>query len=789
MRVSSPLMLLCLAAASQPAPARADTPDGGFVGLGYPNRELLDATTLERLPSGDSMHQVLAQAVVSAVFANQEGLGFSELEPSRLTLTGNSAQWTQWRLERLNLTDPLFDGAEGFHLPWAFVSELEVLNAESARNQLGGGVRFGLAPVSSRAPTGASVSFTAGGVGGMVPFALPIDDVFTGIHPTLRQAPPDTDRERLLSRAQLRAWDTATLQGGYTLRTSTEVSTEKRHHLSYGSADGLAQGQPYDEGGTRVSEFVELAPAERQWRAYLLAEYLHRDTLFSEQGFSQQETQALTTEGVMAGVISELFRVGLTWKRYGTSPTTRDFSRELFDADGLGRFPFIPTGVMNTARLELGFALRGFYLEGDLRLLGWHPDGPQTHALTFLGAAAGTMNLTSRDTATWVGEHRAGWAHVFDFRWLEVAVDAFVTLNHANAAGLSVVLPGAGLKADVVAKLSDFFEPFAAVAYTPVGLTSQLALAMTPGYLDARQFTGAGQLVQTFGGGSARVDPTLRTASTASAAIGVRSRFATYWRVSVQGVAKVWDGVPRLALDGSAERYGHFTDGAYFFNGGPTRYLLVNTPSSQLPFGGAVQFQLSRLDDGVGFLHLGFTASTFLGSAPPNNGAWGNDVGMLDWSGATPNGAKNAFSATDGDRGYIVRMGAGRKLWQRLWGSLAVAFRDGQPFAFNGYATENGQVATYMERPRGSPLKASSPLLGWRTDFQLVVDAQLSYEVPLSPSWTLRLKLVGANLLDLDNELIERQSGTAEGYGRSSLTTSTPRSFSFGVELLEGLPR
>jgi hypothetical protein len=672
-------------------------------------------------------------------------------------------------------------------VPWSFLSQLEVLNAESAHNRFGGGVRLGVAPVASRPKTGASVAYAVGGVGGMFPLALQIDDVFTGTHPTLRDVPPDPNRERLVGRVRLQAFDAVQLEHGLTLRTATEVSVEQRHHVSYGSADPLAAGQPYEEPGTRVTEMVELSPARRQWRSYLLAEYLHRDALFSEQGFARDETQRLTTAAVMAGFIAEHFRAALTWKRFDTTPVVRDFSRELFDVDGSGRFPFVPTGVMNTARLELGVELSGFYVTIDERLLGWSPGDAQTHALTWLGTAAGQFAQSSRATSTWLGEHRLGWARVYEFERVQLALDGFVALNHANAAGLSLALPGAGVKADVVVKLVDFFEPFAQLGYTPVGLTSQLGLAMTPGYFSGRQSTADGALVQTFGGDFARADPHLRNASSASASVGVRSRLGTCWRVSLQGIAKVWDGVPTLALDGAAESFGHFTGGTYFFNPVTTRYLLTNAPGSQLPFGGAVQFQVSRVDDGVGFFHVGFTASAFNGSAPPNNSSWGNDIGVVDWASANPNALKNVFSATDADRGYIVRLGAGRKLWQTLWASLAIAFRDGQPFSFIASQTENGQVASWLDRPRGSPLKADRPLLGWRTDFQFVVDAQVSYDVPLPERWALRLKLVGANLFDLNNEVFERQSGGGEGFNRSSLSTQQPRSLSFALEVLEGV--
>jgi hypothetical protein len=779
MRCLRPTFLLLLGLT---ATASADE----FRGVGLPNREALDGTALEQLPTADSLHQVLAQQFLTALFTSEESLGYSDLEPARLTLTGNSAQWTHWRLETLQLTDPLFDGAEAFHVPWAMLASIDVANAESARNHFGGGVHLGVAPSATKPRAGVTVSFAAGGAGGMFPGAQALDHFFTGKHPLDRAEPPDADRQRLVGRVTLSAFDTVALPHGLTLRGAVELSAEERHHVSYASGDGTANGQPYEEHGNRATALLELAPEDRHWRAYLLAEFLQRDNLFAERGFTLGETQGLATGGLLAGLVAEHFRAGLTWKHYATTPVDPDFARDLNDVDGEGRFPYVPTGSMNALRLDLGAHALGFYATVDGRVLAWSPDeGTTTHALTWLGTPMGAMSVSSHATTTVIGEHRAGWAHVFEFERWEVALDGALALDHAQAKGFSTWLPGVSAKADVVAKVSRYFEPFAALGYTPVGLTSQLGLMMTPGYFTGAQTLANGQLMQTFGGEYTRVDPTLRGATSSAIALGARSHFAEKWNASVQGIGKIWHDVPKLTLDGASEQYGHFTDGVFYFDGQPTRYLLTNTPGNQTAFGGSVHIDVSRLDDGVGFFRAGFTASSFVGSPPPGNGAWANDVGVLDWNGANPNASKNAFSTLDSDRAYVLRLSGGRRLWKNLWGSFLIAFRDGQPFSFYDTAIENGQLASWMTQPRGSPLKGSSPLLGWREDFQAVIDVQLSYEVPLDARWSMRVKVIGANLFDLNNETAERQAPGGFGVSRSSLTTQLPRSVSFAVELLQ----
>ncbi|MBX7100523.1 MAG: hypothetical protein K1X89_22590, partial [Myxococcaceae bacterium] len=611
------------------------------------------------------------------------------------------------------------------------------------------------------------------------------DAAFTGAHPSQREVPPDPDRERLLGRGRLEAFQTSKVRGDLTLRLAADVELQRRHLLSFASGDAQLNATHYEERGERATAMAELAPEHRRWRAYLLTEVLHRDHFYAERGFSLPETQELTQGGFLAGFVGEHVRAGLTWKRYVTRANDRDFSRELNDVDGEGRFPFEPAGMMNATRLEVSANGGGFYVGGDLRLLDWAPDGDSRHALTWLGAPYGTMSVHSSPTSTWVGEHRAGWARVFELGTFELAVDGALALGLAQASGVSVGLPGGAVKADVIARLRPAFEPFLAVGWVPVGLTSQLALALTPGYFQATQALVSGREVQRYGGEYTRVDPALRTASIGAAAIGFRSRFATTWRASFQGIIKIWDGVPRFELDGPPSRFGHFTDGAYFFDDPRTRYILTNTPRELTPFGGTLQAQLSRVNDGDWFFNVSLAASSFFGSPPPGTGPWANDIGIVDWNGANPNAAKNAFASVDGDRAWVARLGGAYRFWRTLWGSVLVAFRDGQPFSLYQSAMENGQLATWQARLRGSPLRVERPLLGWREDFQCVVDVQVGYDVRLDASRTLRLKLIAANLFDLDNETAERGTPGPDGLGRSALTTQLPRSLAFGLELLE----
>lgn len=747
--------------------------------FGLPFQEFINGTALLRSPTFDSAHQNLASGFLTALSTAEENAGYSDLEPARISILGNSAQWTQWTLDSLQLTDPLFDGAEAFHVPWAALSAVSLLHTESARQQVSGsGPAFSTRPLVPGSFL-AKVDGTVGGIGGVFPLAPAIIGFFDGF-PSDRPLPPVEERQRIVERFRAQVSDTRQVGNGLLFRLSVDTEQQLRRHLSFIGYGPTTTGTAYDEPGTRATLMAELAPTNGRWKGYFLTEYLARDHAFAERGFARAETQSLHSGGFLVGLVTKDAHFGVTWKTYQTRAQEQHFSRELDDADGEGTFPYLPAGSMNALRMEASSRFDDFYVTSDERLLLWQPaDARQVHALTWHGADAGRMEVLSRATTTLTGDHRAGWTRRWIQGWADVVLNTALALNHQNA----LLVPGLVAKADIVATVSQSVQPFFSISVSPISFTSQLALTGTPGYLEATQFSHD-RAVQTFGGSSIRSAANFLPPETLAFATGLKARLPMRWTASAQAIGKVWLGLPRLGLDGPPEAYGHFSGDAYFFDQPTTKYLLLNTPLNQTPFGGTVQFEAQRTDE-FGFFSVQFSAMSYVGWTPFGNGAWGNDVGVVDFSTANPSVARSAFSVLDTDRGYAFRMYGGRVWFDHLWTTFSVAYRDGQPFAWPEVAIEDGHVAAWGARPKGSPLKGSHPLLGWREPFQTVIDLQVSYELKVATGWMMRFQVALANAFDLNTATYERQ-----GLGddpRSTLATTLPRTLSFGIELREGL--
>jgi hypothetical protein len=752
-------------------------------GAAFSDRLVLDGDALDHLPSTGSLANVVSRVFMPALSSSEESMGFSDIEPERFTLVGSSALWNEWRLEDFNLSDPLFDGAAAFKVPWLFLSEVELRHAESARHVFGGGVRLGTAPADGRPKRRARVSFGIGGVGGTIPGAEAISDFITTAHARNRDVQPEEDRRRFLGRLQAGLLDESVV-GALTLRSAVEVDGAVRRHQSFPTADRAQAGVPFDERTLRVSGIAELAPASRAWRLTALAEYRFRDNLFTERRFSRDETLRQSSAGALVGFAWGDFRAALTFKHDGLSPVTPGFGRELLDVDGEGFFPFMPTGAMNSARLELSHRVKDVYAVSDTRLLAWSGSPTRVHPLTSGGRPFGAWALESRPTATLVGSQRVGYQRAFTWERFELAVDGYGVVNHASAqTSPGLAFPDVGAEAQGVLRLTPWFQPFLSVGKTPISITSQTALSLTPGFIGAVQRTADGRFVQRLGADVTSLDPRLHGASQYSASFGITSRLGPAWKVTLQGIAKAWHGLSRLRLDGPADAFGAFDeDGFYFWNGSPTRYQLVNDPFRETPFGGQVQLEVARLPDANGFFSFGFSAANFFGYAPFGNGPYGNDIGLVDWLGANPNARYRSLSNTDADRAFILKVVGGRRWFDRLWTTFAVFYKDGQPFGYYDVREQDGQLAMRRNSNRGSAMMISSPLIGWREDFQVEVDLRVSYELAVTRGWLLRGALVVANVFDLGNEVSERHWAP---YDRSTLELQLPRSAGLTLELLE----
>ena len=78
------------------------------------------------LPHSDSYASLLTHGFSSSVFLLEESGGFSDVDPAKFSLHGDSWMHNEWHVDAINITDPLFSGSSAFTVPFQSVSHISL---------------------------------------------------------------------------------------------------------------------------------------------------------------------------------------------------------------------------------------------------------------------------------------------------------------------------------------------------------------------------------------------------------------------------------------------------------------------------------------------------------------------------------------------------------------------------------------------------------------------------------------------------------------------------------------
>lgn len=738
------------------------------------------STRLHRMPLLDSYHLALEHVAQPVVFQIEESGGFSDVDPGKFSIYGDSWAWNRWSLDGVDLTDPFDAGAAALFVPFVLLERLEL----EYRELPGLGRAQGVALTSSDRPVGpvARVSTGAFRMGGRWPLARPIMDALSGEHAVDRVVPPPEARRRFTDTFELALADSMRL-GGYDVQLGLQAQQGTRRYLDFRTDGRLAD--TYDEGFSIVSAALRVSPSGGAWRGWLLAERRARDHYFAELYHARRETARLDKGTVAAGFSGYGLTAGLLFQQFDLEPVDPEARRELLDPDGESLYPFFVAGRYRTLGLDLSGRRGAAYGRLSSKLVAVSPSRTRwTTPVTLGDQPYGAWDFEARSTFQSYGDVRLGWADDYDLGAARFDVDLFgfgtYALNESGDNGLGMLDVGVKLAFTPRAP-SGSVLPFLTLARTPVAVTPELARLLDPGHLSGSLRLADGRLLETRGGAAVRIDGPLSPTDVYSASAGLRWQISSATRLDVLGIFKAYRDTMRLDLDGDEARYGRRSaDGVFFFDDGPTRYRLVNV-ADQTPLSYGLHLQLDWRGGDDGYFVVGFSAFNAVGRPPFGNGPNANDIGVVSFDGANPNSRVNDLANLDSDRGFAVKASFGYRLWSELWALATVRFRDGTPFSFFDRHVDDGQLASTYHSKRGSPLKLGRPLDGPREDFHLNLDLGLRYDAALLGTPASAYVLC-TNLIDMGNEIQEVSNDDGIG-GRAALETQLPRALFFGLTL------
>ena len=478
-----------------------------------------------------------------------------------------------------------------------------------------------------------------------------------------------------------------------------------------------------------------------------------------------RETMDATTDVLLIGAHVGAAHAALTLERQELTALARSFTREILDVDGEAPQPFLPDGSRLAVTIDSGWSHGPYYLSLMGRALVLRPaTRTWSNPLTFAGTPYGRIDWSAAPVTVALGEARAGHHDGVDLGLFRLEWDLY-----AWAASSGRLLQ-ADLGADLAVTTSlGPFSLFLLGSKAPIAPSPDIALALTPGWMEGRTVLMGDGLVDTWGGSRLSVDDSLSPMQVYTGAIGGTWHLSPRWRIQAQGMLKSIDHTPWIT-GGSY----YLEDDTYYLSPGEKRYVLSDLGAeAPLYFGG--QFQLFGADGEDYMLAISFAVFNVVGRTAPGNGPLSNDPGIIDRATANPSARTNQLANTDADRAFLTKAVFGRRIVDTLWGFITLRHRDGQPFAFPDPRTSrSGQVTMVADTPRGSPFKYSRPLDGPREDFRLDVDVQLAWNGMVETTTRVDLSVTVSNLLDMGNELAEVQVRPART-GRGALEMQKPR--------------
>ena len=733
---------------------------------------------LHEIPSARSYGALLENVVQPAIYSIEESAGFSDVDPDKVSIYGDSVLWTQWYLDEFDLTDPFFSGSAALTVPFGFVSRLSMPYREAPTVLRGGGVRWHSAPIEE-GTTIIGTSGLLGSTGDVWPGAVPIMNSISGLHIRDRLTPPPSERRHEPWAYRLHVLDHASDEDAR-YRYAVEVKQGLRRFLSFDPVRGSLD-RTFDEDYVLASGAVRVEPRSGDYSLYLLGEYTERDHLFAELYHGLDETAAYRAGTAFAGLRLGDLSVGLTLKHYHLAHRDIGFVREILDPDGEALSPFVSDGDYVGVNADVLYTAGDVYVSFNQRVLVHDPaHRAWSNPVTFGGAAYGRLDWTAAPSMQTIGHYALGLSESLQLDSLRVVYNGWFQAAYAvNATGAnSLVFFDGGAKVQANWAAHEWVDLTMSLGKTPVPITSELARLLDPDALAGARTIGDGRLIDTTGGGATSVASAMGQSNIYSLGLGGRFHPFEDWQVNLQAIGKLYHNTYRLDFEGGVMANGYFRDDIYFLGDGPKRYRLHNS-GGDLPVYVGGHIQLLGTDDETYVVSMTFSHFNAIGVSPFGNGVTANDIGIVDWSTANPNSARHGLANLDNDRGYTFSFLFGGQLIDRLWAFLTFAHRDGHPFAFYEHFEHDQQVATAYRTPRGSPWVYGPKRTGPREDFQLNVDAEVHYTFEVGGlSW--RAGLLVSNLFDFGNELAENMQGS----DRSGLEAEIPRSVMLSVELL-----
>ncbi len=737
------------------------------------------------------------------VFTNQSAF-YGIADQLYFSFFGNNHEYNQFYLNGFKINSSFFPGTSlwDFYLKYLSFSIDPFNSIVLANTNLPDGVNF-------------NSYFFIGGVWGIFPYASELVKSLAGHFASIDRDPISIDDRRTLK--YLFGFNFS-YKGYSNIFTDIEFlmtfNKGQRTFLSYyKDSEKNTLYKVYSEDFTKF-QFLSFFYLNSSLGFFLSFFYNFRTNYGSEFYFSIDQTKILNSFSFILGLNYKKndINTNISFKFESNSfdDEFTEYKKELIDVDGESLNIFIPDGTTYDLSLNLNSNYKiydnfNIQIDSDSIFSIYNPKvNSFTINLLYYNSYYGKIIFDTNDSSWFITNNNFKLNYFYKNNFISVDLNAiagfsFLFINEINIDPL--IFFYLNYNANFTFTPLPYFNIIFSLGKKTPAITSTLAKVLNPNYLNGKYYNSYNEILFNTNGNIKLIDDNLKLPSYLYLSLSFSYKNSNDFYVSIDSQFRSFLNLfwVRAQSPNSYTSYSYDNQTLYYISDPDISYVLTNFSNAinwliennfisanyfddipeflRNPFYLGILFSIGKKSENF-IINASFWAYMVVGITALGNGIFEDEVGIISENLADPNLFIHGIGRMISDRSYVFKFNIAYKIFDSIWLSLVIRYRDGQPFTFFYESeTPNNYLNFYNQyMPGDNPFTGQ---MGSREDCIWDLNFDISGDFFIFGK-NFHFSLIFYNILDLAFELVEDVFNVGH---RQPLELQTPGTISFQISV------